>query len=272
MTISTHALNSASDAAEYYLSEENYYTRNESEEALSRSEWFGEGAEKLGLSGNIDPVMFEKLLAGELPDGQRIGIMKEGEWQHRPGVDITFNVPKSVSLLVRFTKDDKLREAVHEAIAVAAKSTLAQIEKNYAGARQTENGQTTFVKTGNLIVALFKHDLSRAGDPHEHIHAVIKNITQRPDGEWRSLASDMQHYSTTEPTSTIDFLSCVRKDRLYFNMRFWGALAYGLCQLGLTVERTHERGSFEIVGISKRSIEAFSTRANQIAAYIHHAA
>ena len=38
-----------------------------------------------------------------------------------------------------------------------------------------------FVRTGNLVYALFPHDTSRAGDPQSHIHAVIANMTRLPE-------------------------------------------------------------------------------------------
>jgi conjugative relaxase-like TrwC/TraI family protein len=58
-----------------------------------------------------------------------------------------------------------------------------------AEARQGRDGRET-VQTGKLVAALFQHDTSRALDPQLHTHAVIANVTPRPDGEWRALKND----------------------------------------------------------------------------------
>ena len=42
---------------------------------------------------------FEEVLSGRVPGTDiRLGRMREGEHEHRPGWDITFSAPKSVSL------------------------------------------------------------------------------------------------------------------------------------------------------------------------------
>ncbi|MCY4108352.1 MAG: relaxase domain-containing protein, partial [Chloroflexi bacterium] len=90
--ISVAAVGSASDAAAYYA-RDNYYTADQAEGA---SAWAGEGAAELGLSGPVDAEQFEKVLAGELPNGVVLDA-KRGE--HRAGWDVTMSVPKSVSIL-----------------------------------------------------------------------------------------------------------------------------------------------------------------------------
>ena len=51
-------------------------------------------------------------------------------------------------------------------------------------------GKERVVATGNLVAALFEHDTSRAQDPQAHLHAVIANVTQGPDGKWRALHNE----------------------------------------------------------------------------------
>jgi conjugative relaxase-like TrwC/TraI family protein len=41
--------------------------------------------------------------------------------------------------------------------------------------------------TGNLAIATFRHDTSRAQDPQLHTHAVVLNATRDQQGAWRSL-------------------------------------------------------------------------------------
>ena len=53
----------------------------------------------LGLRGHVHPKRFEEVLAGYVPHTDiRLGRMRDGEHQHRPGLDITLSAPKSVSL------------------------------------------------------------------------------------------------------------------------------------------------------------------------------
>jgi conjugative relaxase-like TrwC/TraI family protein len=44
--------------------------------------------------------------------------------------------------------------------------------------------------TGQLAIAQFHHDTSRALDPQLHTHNLILNLQQRPDGRWQSLDNE----------------------------------------------------------------------------------
>ena len=92
--LSVASVRSAGGAAAYFAAD-NYYTREQ-----GQGEWFGKGAEALGLSGRIDARQFEAVLRGELPDGSRVG--REGI--HRAGIDLTFSIPKSWSGDLRVMK------------------------------------------------------------------------------------------------------------------------------------------------------------------------
>ena len=98
--ISLNNVGSAGQAL-HYFSKDNYYTQDQ---GLEHSEWFGNGAEHLGLSGQIDRAAFFELLEGKV-EGQELGKWVrneetgEKEREHRPGTDMTFSAPKSVSLV-----------------------------------------------------------------------------------------------------------------------------------------------------------------------------
>ena len=63
------------------------------------SGWHGEAVALFGLHGPVKPKRFEAVLAGYVPGTDlRLGRLREGEHQHRPGVNVTFSAPKSVSL------------------------------------------------------------------------------------------------------------------------------------------------------------------------------
>ena len=104
------------------------------------------------------------------------------------GFDLTFSVPKSVSVLwalsPRSTQDLILRTH-HEAV----EATLTWIEENVIHTRAGRNG-VAHVGTKGVIAAAFDHWESRAGDPQLHTHLVIANRVQRiTDGAWVTLDS-----------------------------------------------------------------------------------
>lgn len=104
------------------------------------------------------------------------------------GFDLTFSVPKSVSVLwalsPRSTQDHILRTH-HDAV----EETLAWLEENVIHTRAGRNG-VAHLGTMGAIAAAFDHWESRAGDPQLHTHLVIANRTQRiTDGAWVTLDS-----------------------------------------------------------------------------------
>lgn len=94
-------------AVEYYTAD-NYYT---SDQSLDTSEWFGKGAEALGLRGSVDKDTFAAVIEGRLPDGS---VIQGKDGHHRPGDEIHFSVSKSVSLMALVGGDKRLIEAFKE--------------------------------------------------------------------------------------------------------------------------------------------------------------
>ena len=60
---------SAGGAATYFA-KDNYYTAEQNAEG---GVWGGAGARELGLEGTVDKDVFERVLNGVLPDGERVG-------------------------------------------------------------------------------------------------------------------------------------------------------------------------------------------------------
>lgn len=235
MVVSVSPVGSASGAAAYYASD-NYYTADQSAE---NSEWGGDGAARLGLDGKVEPARFETVLAGKLPNG---AVITGGAGEHRPGFDLTFSAPKSVSLVGLIGKDERIIAAHVQAV----RTTMQWAESRLALARQGANGKET-LKTGNLVYALFPHNVSRSHDPQLHVHAVIANATQRPDGAWRALRND-----------------ALFKENTLIGAVYHAELRASLEKLGYKIELTGKHGSFEIAGIDRATINAWSTRHNDI--------
>ena len=155
--------------AKTYYKRENYYSQ---EEAQANSEWRGHGASKHQLSGAINDLdAYENIVNGHSPDGKTQLRQKQNHKnkKERAGVDLTFSVPKSVSLACLVGGDSRLEEA-HR---IAVRRTIDLIEERYAFTRINDER----VKTGNLIVAVWHHDTSRELDPHLHSHCLLMNCT-----------------------------------------------------------------------------------------------
>ena len=113
--MSMTTLKSSSQASTYY-SKDNYYTKEPTAESLEKAEWYGKGAEVLGLvDQDFDPDKFKELLEGTIDDDNKIGRVTYEDGvavtQHRPGVDLTFSAPKYKYNISEVFKYDDVRNA-----------------------------------------------------------------------------------------------------------------------------------------------------------------
>ena len=109
MVATVRNLTSASATSEYFRNEGGYYLEEgegseelkaKREEHREASAWHGMGAAALGLEPGkrVAAGKFEKLLKGfVLGTGLRLGRMRDGQHEHRPGFDITFTAPTRCS-------------------------------------------------------------------------------------------------------------------------------------------------------------------------------
>ena len=238
-----------------YYERDGYYAQ-EDPAHREASAWAGKGAEALGLSGSVDPDIFGEILEGAVPDGsgRRLGRrLRDGTIEHRPGRDVTFSAPKSVSIAALIGGDGRI-VAAHDA---AVKRTLAWVEENVVETRTMDPGSGRMVRTGDqrAVIATFRHEVSRNLDPQLHTHAVVANMVQGGDGKWRTMANEKLYAS-----------------KMLIGTLYRAELARGLEALGYGIEKTHADGRFEIAGGPGRSpvprsvIDAFSTRRAQIEA------
>ena len=125
MVVSIGTIASAAQGVSYF-ERDGYYARGDPAH-LDASAWAGRGAEALGLSGPVEPEVFRDVLEGTVPDGsgRRLGRReKDGAFTHRPGRDLTFSAPKSVSLVAMLGGDAAAVAAHDEAV----RRTLAWLE------------------------------------------------------------------------------------------------------------------------------------------------
>lgn len=231
------SVRSSSGAADYFAND-NYYSADEHAEAGVCG---GEGARALGLEGQVERDAFEGVLNGRLPDGEMVGQV-EGR---RLGLDLTFSMPKSASILALVSGDRRILDA-HLA---AVKSTMSQlVEKQFAESRNYERSHSGEPqKTGNLVYALFAHDTSRALDPQGHIHTVVANLTHDPKGTWKALWNGE-----------------IWKNNTTIGQFYHAAFRAQLQKLGYETEAAGKHGSFEIKGVPPAVIKEFSQRREDI--------
>ena len=248
MVASIGAVASPSQGANYY--ERDGYYAKDSAEHRAASAWHGKGAEALGLEGAVDPDVFRAVLEGCVPDGSwwRLGRRtREGGIHHRPGRDLTFSAPKSVSLIALIGGDARVVDAHDRAVMRA----LDWFERNAAETRMQDPATGRMIRAGGqkAVIATFRHETSRNLDPALHTHSVVANMLLGADAKWRTMANE----------------------RLYASKMLLGALyrselAGDLARLGYRIEKTHADGRFEIGGVPRETIEAFSTRRAEIEA------
>ena len=230
-----------------YFEKDGYYAKDDGVHREA-SAWAGQGAEALGLSGPVDSERFRSVLEGEVPGGRRLGRKEiDGSITHRPGRDVTLSAPKSVSLMAMVGGDGRIVEAHDKAVS----ATLGWIEKNAVETRMRDPATGAMVRAGGqkMVAACFRHNTSRNLDPQLHTHAVIANMVQGEDSKWRTMVDDG-----------------LFNGKMAIGAIYRAELAQGLKGLGYGIEKTHADGRFEIEGVPRAVIDAYSTRRAEIEA------
>lgn len=233
-----------SSAAKNYFRARNadYFISGQSHDAY----WHGKGAELLGLSGVVQSEPFRRLCENQHPfelgrDGEPAQLTLKQIANRRVGFDITFSLPKSVSVVAAIGADQRIEGEFRAAVA----DTMAEIERE--AATRVRKGKSDFDRiTGNLIWADFLHHTARPVngevDPQYHIHAVVFNATfDQQESGWKALQ-----------------VGDIKRDAGYFEAVFRARMATRLQALGYEVRRTKD--AFEIQGVPERVLKEFSRR------------
>ena len=232
--------------AENYYEKDDYYTQGDPD-LQSDSQWQGNGAEKLGLTGAVDKAIFQQLLHGQTPDGKPLHSKRINPENHRAATDYTFSAPKSVSIAALIQKDKRVIQAHDEAV----KTALTVLENRYAQTRVRRGpGIREKVQTGNILAATFRHETSREQDPQLHSHCVVINATQLEDGKWQSLSNE-----------------AVLNNQKLLGEIYQNELAVQLRSHGYEIE-PNGSGQFEFKNYEQPLLDLFSTRTQQIEQYI----
>lgn len=241
--LSISGIGSSGGAANYYGKDDYYVTGEADSPGLT---WGGKGSDQAGLKGISNPAQFRAVLNGSLPAfGEKPGRPDD---RHRPGWDLTFSAPKSVSLLALVGGDQRLAEAHRGSV----KEAMAYAERYFAITRIREtNGSIREARTGNFVYASTEHQTSRKGDPQLHTHNIVANKTwDEASGVWRALETFnlYKHYKTV-------------------GLVYQAALAKKVLELGYSVSKGRD-GTFEIADVTKAQLATFSKRNADIKAGI----
>lgn len=149
-------------------------------------QWFGRGASRLNLSGDIDPEAIRLLATGFSADGQRKLVQNAGKENRQTGWDCTFSAPKSVSVLWSMAPLE-VRHQIQESQRIAVESVISYLEEKCGASRVGKKGERQ--TPAGLVVGLFEHGSSRANDPQLHTHALILNIGVDEENKTRTILS-----------------------------------------------------------------------------------
>ena len=247
-----YSLSNAKEYFEEHLCAGDYYSEGE----RIYGQWFGEGAKRLHLSGTVQADEFLSLCDNLNPEtGQRltqrlkttrIQIDANGDRQEtanrRVFYDFTISPPKSVSIMALVGQDGRITKSHNRAVSAA----LCELER-FAGTRVHTAGRISDRNTANMVCAVFRHDTSRALDPHLHSHCIVFNATyDGVEGRWKALQNSEMLWA-----------------RKFVENVYYHELARDLRRFGYEL-KNKPRGDFEILGVAQEVCDRFSKRHREI--------
>jgi conjugative relaxase-like TrwC/TraI family protein len=243
-----HQSSSVAAAKSYYasgLESEGYYSKEG-----DAGQWFGKVAERLGLSGEVVKIDFDRLCENIRPDtGAKLNPRKDKD--RKVGYDFTFSAPKSVSILFEVLGDRRILKVFEDSV----RETMELVERNVE-VRVRKKGVVATRRTGELVYARFVHHTTRpvilpgqsssTVDPALHCHCYVMNTSfDREEGIFKAAE-----------------LFPIKRDAPYFEAIFHSKLAWGLSRLGYGIQP--KAMGFEVAGVGAGNIKCFSQRTAEI--------
>jgi conjugative relaxase-like TrwC/TraI family protein len=232
---------------EYANADNSYYTQGQS----LQGKWHGKFAEELGLTGAVTEEQFARMAQGQNPQTgeqwvehrQSVKTQNGKELEHRAGYDLTFNAPKTVSLVALPGHDDRVRKAHAEAVLAALNAGQIYLQARMGGNKASQT-------TGKWAAAMFEHDTARPEQgypaPHLHTHVVVFNMTRTEAGQVRSV----------QPAELYRIQS-------YLTAVYQNELAIRLKELGYELTQGTNHAP-DIKGFTKEYLDAESQRSQRI--------
>ena len=204
--------------------------------------WVGQGAERLGLRGEVQMEHFARLCAGKHPEtGGKLTVREKAN--RRVCYFAQMSVPKDVSIALLVGGDKRIEQWWQEAV----QETLTEIEavvetRIRADGRKDENRIT-----GNMVAAVVTHDASRALDPQLHTHLCVMNATYDPvEKRWKGV----------QPSNFYRYQS-------FFREVSYNKLAQRMREGGYELEPSEKFG-FDLKGFPPHLRKQFSKRRDEI--------
>jgi conjugative relaxase-like TrwC/TraI family protein len=235
-----------------------YYLTPSGEPRQAPGRWLGspDALADLGIESDaVDGGDFVALMEGKHP--------QTGEWLRRAGadggrgggIDLTFSAPKSVSA-VWALGDEAERRQIESAHAAAVSAAMAHLVDTVPAVRRRYDGQVVEEQARDVVAAEYRHTTARgvlAGDPPDpqlHSHVVV-TCAVRDDGRVVAVASR-------------PIFRAAREIGAFYR----SALAHELRECGYAIESgTGKKGRyFEIAGVPRGLLDAFSARSREVAA------
>ncbi len=211
--------------------------------AEDRAMWVGRAAERMGLTGPLQPTQLRRALDGRHPltDQQMRSARATVS-----GVDLTFSAPKSVSVLFGLGGAPMARQiiAAHQR---SVDGAVRYLEDHAVTAQRGSGEQRHSVPTSGLVAGAFTHAVNRNGDPHVHTHVVVANLVHGEDGRWS--ACDRRGLSAHRDAASAVYDAGLRH-----------ALSH---EMGLPWSPTAMRG-WELAGVQPSLMGEFSSRSADI--------
>ncbi len=233
----------SSDGAKRYfgegLSRDAYYMEGQETAGL----WGGKGAERLGLSGQVDAQSYFALCDNLHPStGEQLTPRLRAN--RRVGYDWTFSAPKAVSVLYEISRDERILEAFQNSYRETLRDAEAEMKT-----RVRSGGKNEDRLTGNIVFSEFNHFTARPVNglpsPHLHAHCFVFNATwDDVEKRWKAAQGDL------------------KRDADYWEAAFHSRFAKRLNDLGIT---TMKKGtSFTLADLPQSITDKFSERRNEI--------
>ena len=237
MVATVTTLGPASSTVAYYARDGLY--RADDPVHYHASRWYGRGCETLNLASHVDPEPFAAVLQDPaIPAGGR------------PGVDITFSAPKTVSLSALLHDDTRVVRNHDKAV----RATLLRVEQRllFVAVRVKGARAARLEPAPGMVAATFRHHVNRNLDPQLHTHAVVANLVP----------------GTVSGTALA--LPVLRRHALLIGAWYRNELARRLEHDGYVVMPVQRGGlaAFEILGWPRQSRTVFSSRRSEILEWI----
>lgn len=183
--------------------------------------WIGALAERRGYAGElVERGEIERALTGYDPKTGEPSSRNAGHPKHKPGYDLVFSAPKSVSVTWA-AAGPELQRRISEAQRRAVQAAIRYAEQSGAFFQREGKAGKTHVPLHEIAAATFEHSSSRAGDPDLHTHCVVANITENGkrvdfDARWTHAIGAAYRAELAHELRRLGFV--IERDREFFRI------------------------------------------------------